>query len=196
MITSTHTRAQAPQASTSTTHVLASARAAAASFAACTASGSRSSSTIEFVAASSLFAPDVPPFLNETHDHGRWEQMQKRLDIEVRGSFPQLDAHGIIGQSYKDSTVRNGKLDEYGALDTPELISSDGTGPEMWTKAQAEGAIEGVYTDYRLSGPFATSFKFSQYDRQPSAAAKKGAMRTASTSETEGHAPPPRKKEL
>ena len=68
----------------------------------------------------------VPPFLNETHDHGRWEQMQKRLDIEVRGSFPQLDAHGIIGQSYKDSTVRNGKLDEYGIHKTPALADSDG----------------------------------------------------------------------
>ena len=46
--------------------------------------------------------------------HGRWLEFQRRLDISVHGFFPQPEAHGIIGQSYRDATVRNGKLDEYG----------------------------------------------------------------------------------
>jgi hypothetical protein len=46
--------------------------------------------------------------------HGRWSEFQRRLDISVHGFFPQPEAHGIIGQSYRDATVRNGKLDEYG----------------------------------------------------------------------------------
>ena len=94
-----------------------------------------------------------------------WDAEQRRLDIEIQGAFPQPQAHGILGQSYRDSTVRSGKLDNYGAIDTPELIQSDGTGPEMWTTAQAEGAIDGVYTDYRLSDPFSTEFGFSRYHR-------------------------------
>ena len=80
----------------------------------------------------------MEPILNETHYHGRWEPEQRRFDVTVQGVFPQPNAHGIIGQSYRDSTVRNGKLDEYGAVSTPELIDSDGNGPEMTTSAQAE----------------------------------------------------------
>ena len=33
----------------------------------------------------------------------------------------------------------------------------------MMTSAQAEGAIEGVYTDYKLPSTFSTDFKFSRY---------------------------------
>ena len=90
-----------------------------------------------------------------------WARDQRRLDIEMKGAFPQPDAHEILGQGYRDATVRNGKVDFYGAADSPELISSDGTGPETWTSAQAEGAIDGVHTDYKLRSPFDTQSKFS-----------------------------------
>ena len=105
----------------------------------------------------------MEPILNETHYHGRWEPEQRRFDVTVRGVFPQPNAHGIIGQSYRDSTVRNGKLDEYGAVSTPELIDSDGNGPEMTTSAQAEGAIDGSHADYKLQSPFSVDFAFSRY---------------------------------
>jgi hypothetical protein len=110
----------------------------------------------------------VQPWLNETHTHGHWAEDQLRLDIDIHGVFPQLDAHGVVGQSYRDGRVRNGRLDDYGATSVPNQVSSDGRGPEMWTSAQAEGAIEGVYTDYQLPrNPFSTAFKYSRYDREP-----------------------------
>ena len=66
----------------------------------------------------------------------------------------------------------------------------------MTTSAQAEGAIEGVYTDYKLANVFSTRFKFSRYER----VAKKvpaTSKRTASTSEWDGAASMAgRKKEL
>ena len=52
----------------------------------------------------------------------------------------------------------------------------------MTTSAQAEGAIDGVYTDYKLKNHLSTDFAFSRYSRvrhAPTALA----MRTASTSE-------------
>ena len=107
----------------------------------------------------------VPPLLNETHVHGHWEEAQRRLDIAIDGRFPQPNAHGIIGQSYQDATVRNGKHDAYGIIDTPTLADSDDLMPQMTTSAQAEGAIEGLYTDYRLASAFESDFKFSRFGR-------------------------------
>ena len=34
----------------------------------------------------------------------------------------------------------------------------------MTTSAQAEGAIEGVFTEYKLAAPFDTAFKYSRFD--------------------------------
>ena len=55
----------------------------------------------------------------------------------------------------------------------------------MTTSAQAEGAIDGVYTDYKLEQFYLTAFRYSRYDRAaPAASALAGAkMRTASASE-------------
>ena len=61
--------------------------------------------------------------------------------------------HGLIGQSFDGSKVAvSGKLDNYG--DAPEFVTS----------AQAEGAIEGHYTDYIVSAPFANDFKYARFD--------------------------------
>ena len=134
----------------------------------------------------------VPPLINSTHVHNLWDEEQKRLDVSINGIFPLPDAHGIVGQSYRDSTVRNGKLDEY-AIDqrdgsnlAPQAINSDGILPPMTTSAQAEGAIEGVYTDYKLSTPTSTNFKFSHFDHIPAARMGGKGMRKASTSEWDG----------
>lgn len=127
----------------------------------------------------------VPPFFNSTHNHGHWETDQKRLDLTVHGAYPQADAHGIIGQSYCDANVRNGKLDEYAINSAPTEADSDGMLPPMTTSAQAEGAIEGVHTDYRLRTCMSTDFKFSQYSR-PALARVSKTRRTAFTSEWDG----------
>ena len=131
----------------------------------------------------------VRPLLNETHVHGHWDEEQRRLDIVIHGAFPQPDAHGIIGQSYRDSTVRHGKLDAYGIANyttVAETVNADGMLPPMTTSAQAEGAIEGVYTDYKLPNTFSTDFKFSRYALTPRTPVPPVTKRTASTVEWDG----------
>jgi len=60
--------------------------------------------------------------------------------------------HGLIGQSYDgDATPVDGELDDY-------------KGKEVTTKAMAEGALEGVASDYELKHKFATHFKYSRFD--------------------------------
>ena len=61
--------------------------------------------------------------------------------------------HGLIGQSFDGSDVG---VD--GAVDPKPQ-----PGEHMTTKAMAEGSIEGVWQDYVMPSPFATSFKFSRY---------------------------------
>ena len=149
----------------------------------------------------------ISPIVNESHVHRRWLAGQKRLDISIDGTFPQLDAHGIIGQSYRDDRVRNGRMDEYG-IDTAggvnetviALATSDGTLPPMTTNAQAEGAIDGVHTDYKLASASSTDFKFSTFHQAPllplrakeaqagGVASRAANKRTATTTDWEGYA--------
>jgi len=138
----------------------------------------------------------VDPAFNETHIHGHWQEEQRRFDIMLHGESPQPQAHGILGQGYRDLTMRNGKTDEYG-IDQPgnlrpNAIDSDGMLPPMTTSAQAEGAIEGVYTDYRvpLTGDWRamTMFKYSRFNEVSAVQSPKGplAMRSASSSDLFG----------
>lgn len=60
--------------------------------------------------------------------------------------------HGLWGQAYDRDD-----LAVEGATDTPR-------GAETYTSAQAEGAIEGDYRDYRVATPFATDFRYSRFD--------------------------------
>ena len=67
---------------------------------------------------------------------------------------------GIIGQSFDGNKIAvSGRLDQYGLPTDKKGGSSDFT-----TSAQAEGAIEGVHTDYMLPSPFATAFKYERFD--------------------------------
>jgi hypothetical protein len=64
-----------------------------------------------------------------------------------------VSPHGIIGQSFDGSNVAvSGKHDDYGDA------------PEFTTTAQAEGAIEGNYTQYIVSAPFANDFKYARFN--------------------------------
>merc|ERR1712185_509981 len=96
-------------------------------------------------------------------DRPWWQSMKKRLDISIKGAFPQPDAHGIVGQSYRDARVRNGKEDVYEA--EMSRVNELGVAPPMTTAAQAEGAIDGVHTDYKLDSLHATNFTFSRFGR-------------------------------
>lgn len=129
----------------------------------------------------------VPPLLNNTHVHGRWEEDQMRFDISVKGVFPQPDAHGIVGQSFRDAVRRDGAVDVYDIEDAPEKANADGYLPPLTTSAQAEGAIDGVHTDYKLDHVLSTTFRYSRFDEsaaQPLASAQD--HRVATTSEWDG----------
>ena len=78
------------------------------------------------------------------------------LDVQLN---PLYDAdhdvvapHGLIGQSWDgDGVGVDGAQDDYKF----NVVT---------TKAMAEGAIEGVASDYEVEGKFATDFKFSRFD--------------------------------
>jgi len=91
------------------------------------------------------------PFPNPSQDRGK-----SLLDIQI---IPNYDAdhdvvapHGLIGQSWDGDNIGiDGAQDNY-------------TAAEVTTKAMAEGAIEGVASDYEMEHKFATAFKFSRFD--------------------------------
>jgi len=131
----------------------------------------------------------VQPLLNGTHVHGHWDVDQRRLDILIHGTYPQPQAHGIVGQSYRDATVRNGKLDVYGIDEfgnTEPSVDSDGMLPTLTTSAQAEGAIDGVHTDYKLPNAWSTDFTYSRFMLAAPATTGPTTKRTASTRDWEG----------
>ena len=59
--------------------------------------------------------------------------------------------HGVIGQSFASKSQLDGKRDDY----SMRVVT---------TEAQAEGAIEGNFTDYELATVFQTDFKYSRFD--------------------------------
>jgi len=80
------------------------------------------------------------------------------LDVSAKALYDAdhdvVAPHGLFGQSYDgDSMAVDGKVDVR-------------NGDEITTSAQAEGAIEGVYTDYEIdaANPFGTHFKYSRFD--------------------------------
>ena len=77
-------------------------------------------------------------------------------------------------------------MDEYGIQTMPEQADSDGMLPPLTTSAQAEGAIDGEYTDYYVAGAWTVDFKFSQYNRIGVVPSKAATKRVASTAEWDG----------
>merc|ERR1712087_896816 len=78
------------------------------------------------------------------------------LDVEIAALYNAdedvVAPHGIFGQAYDGD-----KLAVDGAMD----VERD---TETSTKAQAEGAIEGTWTDYKMQSKFATDFKYARFD--------------------------------
>ncbi|KAL1515711.1 hypothetical protein AB1Y20_002327 [Prymnesium parvum] len=78
------------------------------------------------------------------------------LDVQINALYDAdhdvVAPHGLIGQSWDgDDKGVGGKQDDY-------------HGTDVTTSAMAEGAIEGVASDYEMSSPFDTNFKFSRFD--------------------------------
>lgn len=108
------------------------------------------------------------PIYNLVQGPSRW-----RLDIAMRvlGGHTGLEAkhgtasetcfaHGLIGQSFdRDDVAVDGATDEYATV--------AGGVAAVTTRAQAEGAIEGVAADYTLDGRFGTAFRYSRYTAAP-----------------------------
>jgi hypothetical protein len=81
---------------------------------------------------------------------------EHRLDLSMKPTVAEQDLsawpHVIIGQSYDgDGKAISGRQDNYS-----EAV--------VVTEAMAEGAIEGVASDYRVASPFETLFKYSRFD--------------------------------
>jgi len=78
------------------------------------------------------------------------------LDVEIVALYDAdsdiVAPHGIFGQAYDGD-----KIAVDGAVDTER-------GTVTTTKAQAEGAIEGTWTDYKMEAKFATQFKYTRFD--------------------------------
>ena len=73
--------------------------------------------------------------------------LEPLYDVEKDSVAP----HGLIGQSWDGDDA-----DFDGALDTDRSA-------ETTTKAQGEGAIEGVLAEYEVPSAFATGFKYSRF---------------------------------
>ena len=69
----------------------------------------------------------------------------------------QSAPHGIIGQSYDYDGI---------AVDGAKDVYNTAAGGEFTTVAQAEGAIEGTHSDYLMESPFATAYKYSQFNNK------------------------------
>lgn len=84
---------------------------------------------------------------------------KKRIDVKISlRAGASVTPHGLVGQSFrKGAQKRDGRRDTYPI-----------SGPYM-TTAQAEGSIEGVYTDYLVDGPHGRSFLYSTFDTKASA---------------------------
>jgi len=81
---------------------------------------------------------------------------KKLLDIGVQALYDAdhdvVAPHGIFGQAYDGDNIGvSGKVDTHRTIETT-------------TVAQAEGAIEGIWSDYMVASPFATAFKYSRFD--------------------------------
>jgi len=107
------------------------------------------------------------------------------LDVQLN---PLYDAdhdvvapHGLIGQSWDGDNIGiDGAQDDY-------------KWSEVTTKAMAEGAIEGVASDYEMEDKFATAFKFSRFDAVKAAprdvSKLSGARKTGVTTKSAGATP-------
>ncbi len=103
------------------------------------------------------------------HVYDRVSGVTRRIDVSIRAlnaSVAATNTHGILGQTFAFSGPVNGREDAYP------------TEGKITTMAQAEGVLEGVFSDYRLDGPYGTKFRFSKFDAAAVAARATAATRS------------------
>ena len=94
-----------------------------------------------------------------------------RMNLGVTSLYPLCDhpgiaPHGILGQTFDcDGLAINGEEDSYEILDDGRTTRSrvSNAGGEVTTRAQGQGALEGVLQDYRLPSLFDISFPYSRF---------------------------------
>lgn len=94
---------------------------------------------------------------------------KKRIDLVItplRGdpSMAAVAPHGLLGQAWDgDDMAVYGKTDGPLFAEAMTRMSLKGEVEKVKTAANAEGAIEGVESDYLVSDPFSTKFKFNRF---------------------------------
>jgi hypothetical protein len=90
------------------------------------------------------------PIYNSLTDNIKW-----RLDtkIKLKTKYGIENVHGIIGQTFqKNRKYANGKKDDYSGK------------TYVKTSAQAEGVIDGVFTDYIMKNSSSHKYKYSMFE--------------------------------
>jgi len=101
------------------------------------------------------FSVSSKEFPNADENPGKF-LLHVKVDTLYDADSDVVAPHGLIGQSYDgDNMGVDGAQDDYRK-----------GGEEMTTSAMAEGAIEGVATDYKVASGFATSFRYSRFDAE------------------------------
>jgi len=99
------------------------------------------------------------PFPNPAVHPGK-SMLNVKVDARYDADSDVVAPHGIIGQSYDgDASPVYGAVDDYHLEAKDEKASA-----EVWTKAMAEGAIEGAIADYAMPCKYATAYKFSRFN--------------------------------
>jgi hypothetical protein len=132
-----------------------------------------------------------------TRSHPHFNKLRMNVGIQLLSWAPLVTVapHGILGQTFDgDGRAVDGRRDTYARLDDGRPTSArTGVGGTVSTRASAEGAIEGAARDYRMSGPFATAFRFTRFDARfaaPRNVSKLGGrQRTDTRFRKSGHLP-------
>jgi len=102
--------------------------------------------------------------------YGRIAGPHHRLDVSISQRVPDDEMaappHGLVGQSF-DVEPRPGRFGVFG-VDNPRTGRVDvypprGVNATFTTEAMAEGAIDGVASEYEMPSPFATAFKYANF---------------------------------
>ena len=84
----------------------------------------------------------------------------------LRASLIVAIDSGLLGQTFDcDELAVHGRRDSYETLDDGRATATrHEAGGIDTTRAQAEGALQGHFSDYRVASPFATNFAVSRFN--------------------------------
>lgn len=89
-----------------------------------------------------------------------------RLDVSISQRVPEdewnVPPHGLVGQSF-DREPRPGRVGGYPRMGREDAYPPREVHADFTTQAMAEGAIDGVASEYEMASPFETAFKYASY---------------------------------